>query len=409
MWRELEKLERVASLLGGRPSEWSVREIGDGNLNLVFVVCGPSGSVIVKQALPYVRLVGDSWPLPLERAGFERDALEEQERHAPGFVPHVHHFDPDLHFVVMEHLTPHIILRQGLVRGRKYPRAASDLAVFVARTLFFTSPLGSSAAACKKRVERFAPNTELCRVTEDLVFTDPYREAPLNRWNSPALDAAVREVRADAALKIAVQECKHQFITRAEALVHGDLHTGSVMVTQDSTKVIDPEFAFVGPIGFDVGAVIANLLLSYFAHGAALARPAPDDHYSAWILTQCEAFWSRFEVEFLGLWRTQASDATFSGEILATPSEKAAMERFRAGFMQRLLADSLAFAGCKMIRRIIGLAHVADLESIEDPSVRAVAERRAIRLARELATSPGAFGTISEATNAARDLVREIQ
>jgi 5-methylthioribose kinase len=45
------------------------------------------------------------------------------------------------------------------------------------------------------------------------------------------------------------------------------------MLTADETRVIDPEFAFVGPISFDVGAVIGNLLLAYFAqegHEAAL-------------------------------------------------------------------------------------------------------------------------------------------
>ena len=33
-------------------------------------------------------------------------------------------------------------------------------------------------------------------------------------------------------------------MTNAQALLHGDLHTGSVFVRDDSTKVIDPEFAF---------------------------------------------------------------------------------------------------------------------------------------------------------------------
>ena len=42
------------------PSDWRIREVGDGNLNLVFIVEGPAGGVVVKQALPYVRLVGES-------------------------------------------------------------------------------------------------------------------------------------------------------------------------------------------------------------------------------------------------------------------------------------------------------------------------------------------------------------
>ena len=54
----------LGSQLGGRPDGWNVEEVGDGNLNLVFLVRGPDSGFAVKQALPYVRLVGESWPLP---------------------------------------------------------------------------------------------------------------------------------------------------------------------------------------------------------------------------------------------------------------------------------------------------------------------------------------------------------
>jgi 5-methylthioribose kinase len=45
----------VVEKLGGVPADWSISEVGDGNLNLVFIVKGSSGGVAVKQALPYVR------------------------------------------------------------------------------------------------------------------------------------------------------------------------------------------------------------------------------------------------------------------------------------------------------------------------------------------------------------------
>ena len=80
-------IDAVTSRVGKDPSSWSVEEVGDGNLNLVFIVTGPSGAVIVKQALPYVRLVGDSWPLPLTRAFYEYHALTRQAARDPGRVP----------------------------------------------------------------------------------------------------------------------------------------------------------------------------------------------------------------------------------------------------------------------------------------------------------------------------------
>ena len=57
-------IEALASRIGSDAARWDVREVGDGNLNLVFIVEGATGAAVVKQALPYVRLVGDSWPLP---------------------------------------------------------------------------------------------------------------------------------------------------------------------------------------------------------------------------------------------------------------------------------------------------------------------------------------------------------
>src|SRR5918993_279219 len=113
----LASLIGVSTLLGGDPSAWSVDEVGDGNLNLVFKVRGAAGGVAVKQALPYVRLVGESWPLPLSRSHYEYLALTHQARLAPGLVPAVLHHNEALALVVMELLEPHIIMRKGLVAG----------------------------------------------------------------------------------------------------------------------------------------------------------------------------------------------------------------------------------------------------------------------------------------------------
>ena len=53
------------------------REVGDGNLNLVFIVENGNAdqSVVLKQALPYLRVAGESWPLTRERMRFETQAL----------------------------------------------------------------------------------------------------------------------------------------------------------------------------------------------------------------------------------------------------------------------------------------------------------------------------------------------
>ena len=62
--------------------------------------------------------------------------------------------------------------------------------------------------------------------------------------------------------------------------------------------------------------------------------------------------------------------------------------------MRRLFSDTIGFAGCKMIRRIFGLAHVADFETIADKDLRAKAERKALRLARSFLVDRERFVTI---------------
>ena len=43
----LAEIPAVRDRLGGDAAAWRVREVGDGNLNLVFIVEGPSGGVVL--------------------------------------------------------------------------------------------------------------------------------------------------------------------------------------------------------------------------------------------------------------------------------------------------------------------------------------------------------------------------
>lgn len=157
-------------------------EISDGNLNLVFRVTGvaegtddatPSRRIIIKQALPYAKVVGESWPLTLDRARIEREALQTQGRLVPHLVPKVYVYDPVLALTVMEDLSDHMIMRHGLMQSASYPLFTEHIAEFMARTLFFTSDLGCNQQE-KKRIAAAFTNPELCKITGDLIFDDPY-------------------------------------------------------------------------------------------------------------------------------------------------------------------------------------------------------------------------------------------
>ena len=373
--------------IGADSSRWSVKEVGDGNLNLVFIVTGDTGAAIVKQALPYVRLVGESWPLPLKRSYFEYHALKRQAARDPGLVPEIYFFDEAQALIVMEFLTPHVILRRALIDGRQLPKIGRDLGLFVARTLFRGSDLSMATREKKADLALFADNIELCDITENLVFSDPYFEAELNRHTTPQLDPVVAELRADRDLKVEAQRLKHLFSAKAETLCHGDLHTGSVMVTDDETRVIDPEFAFYGPISFDVGMLLANFWMSYFSQNGHESAPSARDGMRAYLLDTIEVIWETFRTEFAHLWRTERNGILYQASLFEARNDPFGAEQALDIVIDEIWREMLGFAGVEMHRRILGLAHNADFETIADPDRRAACEEKALKLGRHLAVN----------------------
>ncbi|HWT99735.1 MAG TPA: S-methyl-5-thioribose kinase, partial [Terriglobales bacterium] len=246
----------------GPTSDWRVKEVGDGNLNLVFIVESSRGSLVVKQALPYARVVGDSWPMSLDRTFFEFNALTRLEARDPGRLPKLHYFDEEQALMVMEHLHPHVILRKALIDDIALSHLGGHLGRYLARTLFRGSDLSMNTAERKTDLALFARNVELSGITEDLFFTDPFIVHPRNR-HTPGLEDSARAARADMDLKLAARTLKAKFCSCAETLLHGDLHTGSIMVTDMDSRVIDAEFAVYGPMGFDIGSLLGNFWLAY--------------------------------------------------------------------------------------------------------------------------------------------------
>jgi 5-methylthioribose kinase len=232
------------------------------------------------------------------------------------------------------------------------------------------------------------------------VFCDPYRFSERNRHTSPHLDEIVADLRGDGRLKVAAAHFGQKFLGEAQALVHGDLHSGSVMVTEGNSRVIDPEFAFYGPIGFDLGAFLGNLLLSWYSQpGHATER---DDRvaYQRWILEQSASFWESFRSRFLALWAEHADGDVLPVSMFSRSGEASTLTSARSAFLDELFADMLGFAACKMIRRIVGFAHVIDFERIQDAALRAGCEAGALAMARTLLTSPAQFHSIQDVIDA---------
>ncbi|MDQ0207980.1 S-methyl-5-thioribose kinase [Alkalicoccobacillus murimartini] len=351
-------------------AELTCEEIGDGNLNYVFrIVDQISGqSLIFKQAGPVAR-ISDEFKLSPDRNRIEHDILRIQGELVPQFVPEVYHYDPIMNCTVMEDLSDYTILRKAFLSHQTFPNLADHLSSFLVSTLLSTSDLVLGHKEKKEQVKAFI-NPELCEITEDLVYTEPFYDCPRNEVFEGTLPFVREEIWGDETLALETAKLKFQFLTKAQSLIHGDFHTGSIFVTSTHTKVIDGEFAFYGPAGYDVGNIIANLLFAYVNGEQTIEDPLERNQFTTYILTTIKDIIDLFKEKFIDAFYDQVTE-----RVAEYPG-------FLEYYLEELIADTAAVAGLELSRRVIGLAPVQDLTDIADPDKRASAEIACLKAAK---------------------------
>lgn len=346
-----------------KDAELTCSEIGDGNLNYVFkVVDSKTGkSLIIKQAGPCAR-IDENIKVSPDRNRIESDVLRIQYKLSEGLVPEVYKYDEIMNCCVMEDLSGHVILRKALIEHKKLPNFAEHITDFLVKTLLLTSDVVIDHKEKKSLVKNFI-NPELCEITEDLVYTEPFYDCTRNDVFEPTRAFAERELWKDEKLLLETAKLKFEFLTNAQSLLHGDLHTGSIFVKEDSTKVIDPEFAFFGPAGYDIGNVIANLIFAYENAEATIENRNFKDDYKKYL--------EDTSVKIIDLFIYK-----FNKDYDENVKERVAKYKgFKEHYLDSIIRDTSAVVGLELTRRILGMAHVKDITGIEDVNKRARAEK----------------------------------
>jgi 5-methylthioribose kinase len=348
----------------------AVKEIGDGNLNYVFRLVDENAgkSIIVTQAGEALRISAEM-KISTDRNRIESEILLLQDKYAPGLVPKIFQYDTVMCACVMEDLSSYQLMRYALMEHKTFPRFADDITTYMVNTLLNTTDVVMEHKAKKALVKSFI-NPELCEITEDLVYTEPYNDVKGRKLVTPANAAFVKkELYDDAALCLEVAKLKFDFMNNAQCLIHGDLHTGSIFVRQDAvdaTRVFDPEFAFYGPMGYDIGNVIANLFFAWDNGDAA-----GDTAFCAWTLETAAAVIDLFKSKFLKCYKERVTDV-----MAKTPG-------FAEYYLDTIIADTAACTGTELIRRTVGMAQVKDVTTIPDAAKRVRAERINILCAKD--------------------------
>jgi 5-methylthioribose kinase len=353
------------------------KEIGDGNLNYIFRVWRKSdgASIVIKQSGPVAR-ISDEFKVSPDRNRIEYDILKYQGELAPGLVPKVYLYDPIMNCTVMDDLSDHTIMRTAMLEHRQFPRFAEDITTFMANTLILTTDLCLDHKRKKELVKNFI-NPELCEITEDLVYTEPFNDVNnRNRVFEPNREWIEENVYGDEALRLETAKLKFEFMTNAQSLVHGDLHTGSIFIKEDSMKFIDPEFAFYGPMGFDIGNIVANLMFAW-----ANADAYEVSKQKEWLEETIVAVVDLFKEKYNVLFDENVTEVT------------ARYKGFKEYYLDRILSDTAGVAGLEGSRRIIGIAQVKDITTIEDEAKRIRAERICLTAAKKFIMKRDEFKT----------------
>lgn len=337
-------------------------EIGDGNINYVFRVWDEDTkkSIVIKQADTLLRSSGR--PLDVDRNRIEAEVLMLQGKLSSGLTPEIYNYDPIMCAIAMEDVSDHRNLRLALLENETFPYFADHISSFVVDTLLPTTDLVMDSGEKKDNVARYI-NKDLCKISEDLVFTEPYIDYKgRNIILEENMDFVIKEIYNDKKLVLEAGKLKNNFMNNAQALIHGDLHSGSIFLNQKSTKVLDPEFAFYGPIGYDLGNVVGNL---FFAWANVYVTKDAEEvkDFIQWLEKTIEDIVDLFKEKFIKLYKEIVTDVM------------AKEEDYMNWYLDLVLSDTAGSAGLEIIRRVVGDAKVLDITGIEDKDARIKAER----------------------------------
>lgn len=352
-------------------------ELSDGNINYVFRVEDPATgkSLIIKHAEDTLR-VNTNRHIGFDRNKIECEVLMLQRKYCPALIPEIYKYDEAEHNILMEDMKGYENLRYELCDHKIFPNLAEDVAEFCGNALIGSTDMIVGAEEKKELVKRYT-NPKLCEITERHVLTEPYYEYLDDNGVTPENDAFMRkEIYENVELRARVGMLKSAFETKAQGLIHGDLHTGSVFVTPDKTCILDPEFAFYGPIGYDTGNFIANMIFAYANGRYTMEDGEEKKAYLAWIEGCIEEFCEKFKAKSIELMRAESKDLMMQSEP------------FFEAYMKDIFLDQAGFAGTELIRRVVGTSVVKDIKSIEDEGVKAKAELLCMKAGIEFVMNP---------------------
>lgn len=246
------EVARRAGWLDADDEVLSASPAGEGNMNRTLRLSTRTRSIVLKQSVPFVA------KYPQIPAPHSRDRVEAAFYREVAGSPELACAMPACLGHVADH---HLLAFEDLGTAADFTSAYRD------GDLTGLDALGAWLALLHRRTsaDPVFENADMRTLNHAHIF-----EIPFVADNGLDLEGITRGL---GALQRLVSEDEH-VITRARelgaaylgarsgVLLHGDFYPGSWLRHSDGPKVIDPEFAFVGPAEFDAGVLLAHLVLT---------------------------------------------------------------------------------------------------------------------------------------------------
>lgn len=296
-------------------------------MNVVLRVYTKDGrSVIVKHSLPYIKCLGEGYPLGVERIDAEYKALVKFHQLAPGCVPQPYFFNKQHNAVYLEDLEGYNILQQNLISGQFDQKIAENLGQSLA-TVHSKTHIGKIGEDAINELFLHLDNSTMVGLTAEYVFTKPFNKSDDTNKCSPEVSERLNLLYEDENVLSAAKALCKIFTEKKECLIHGDLHAGSIMVKGTDTRMFDLEFCTVGPAGYDLGVVLANFIFTYHRHISTEEDNDTHRVFAYKMVDACKAF--------VNIYLENMSESTGN----------------RDDYVSKLLSETAGFTACEIIRR----------------------------------------------------------
>ncbi len=226
---------------------------GEGNMNLVMRVRTNLRSFILKQARPWV----EKYPhiqAPVERNHVESEyfSIISKEPILHSYSPEMLGYDPQNFIVLYRDLGKSADFTYLYEPGKQLlPHEKKDLLNYLSILHHLECP-------------SFPLNASMRKLNHEYIFKIPFMEnngLDLDEIQ-PGLSLASIPYKKNKPLKKALEDLGNYYLKEGPVLIHGDYFPGSWLKSGSGIKIIDPEFGFKGFAEFDMGVMLAHMMMA---------------------------------------------------------------------------------------------------------------------------------------------------